>query len=687
MEGRMKRLLSAVLTTSVFVSFSNAEILKLEKVRIKEEIKESVPTEEELSQEDVEATSQIDLGKILSEIFPEVSHIRKGGILNDIVIRGFKRDDLNIIIDGAKIYGACPNRMDPPISNITSPQIEKIEIEEGAFDVSNQGSLAGAVIISTRNPKVGVGGEFSSTFGRFNYKNNYGILNFGNEKLRTIFGIHFQSSKPYKSGEGKLFTEYPTGSSAYQDSKKNSKAFDITSLWTKFIIDFEKDSSLKVYAGEEDSSVVLYPYLFMDSFLHNTKKLNAEYKIKNLKINFYTNKVKHDMRDSYRISAVPWTDGTKSTRGYMMRTLAESSVTGLKIQKRYRIEKGNIYIGLDSFKRNWKANNQLMMLDNSGMIPDVDVNDLGIFIKGVKRINKFVVSSGLRYDTTKSEVNKNAFGAANNNLYSEYYTNYPYSKKDYYLTGNILAKYKFNKISDVYIGFGHSVRTPDPQERYIALKKPMLKPDWVGNPNLNPVKNNEIDAGFNYKFRMVVVKGNIFYSDLNDYIYLIKINNLLNPSKKALSYQNIDAHIYGGDFSIFGALTENLSVQLGLSYQRGKKDSGVYTDDDLMEIPPLKTRLELKYENMNYSGMLETIYSAKQSNTDSDFNEQETKSYIVFNLKGNINFGNLSLNIGIDNIFDKNYYTYLSYLRNPFFTGTKVPEPGRFTYLNISYSF
>ncbi len=685
----MKSLMTALFSSSLIFTVSYGETLKVEKILIKEEIKETVPTEEEITKEDVKSTDQIDLGTILSEIFPEVSHIRKGGISNDIVIRGFKRDDLNVLIDGAKIYGACPNRMDPPISNITAPQVEKIEIQEGAFDVSNQGSLAGTVIITTREPKEGFGGEGSLTVGSFDYINDYIIFNAGNEKLKFLFGINSQVSKPYKSGEGKLFTEYPTGSGSYQNSKIETKAFEITSLWTKFSISLNSNSFLKVYTGLEDSPITLYPYLLMDSFTHQTKKISGEYlnRNKNLKITFYANKVNHDMRDTYRVSAVPWTDGTISDRGYMMKTVAESYTTGLKAEKKYRFKNGNLYIGIDTFSRNWKADNTLMFLDNSGMIPDVNIKNLGVYTKLVKKINKIVVSTGLRYDYTKSKADKNAFGTGNSNIYSQYYSSFSLDNTDKYLTGNVLLKYKFSKISDFHLGFGHTVRIPDPQERFIALKKPMLKPDWVGNPNLNPVKNNEIDAGFSVNKGMVLFKGNIFYSDLTDYIYLVKITNLSNPSKKALSYQNIDAHIYGGDLSVFSALTDNISLELGLSYQKGKKDSGIFNDDDLMEIPPLKTRLAVKYEDTNYSGTLETIYSRKQKNVDSDLNEQETKSYVVFNVKGNVNIGSLEINLGINNIFDKNYYTYLSYLRSPFSTGTKVPEPGRFIYLNLIFSF
>jgi len=42
---------------------------------------------------------------------------------------------------------------------------------------------------------------------------------------------------------------------------------------------------------------------------------------------------------------------------------------------------------------------------------------------------------------------------------------------------------------------------------------------------------------------------------------------------------------------------------------------------------------------------------------------------------------------GIDNVFDKKYYEYLSYQRDPFATGVKVPEPGRTFYVNVSYTF
>lgn len=370
----------------------------------------------------------------------------------------------------------------------------------------------------------------------------------------------------------------------------------------------------------------------------------------------------------------------------MMRTLAKTKTYGAKVVKSWNIGGVNLKTGVDAYLRNWKADNVIMNLDNRGMIPDVDIKNVGAFIKGSKKVNNFIISAGFRIDRTKSKANPNALGTANSTLYSAYYgTNYSLSKTDTYPSGNVVVRYRLDRRSSIYVGFGHTVRVPDPEERYIALRKPMTKPNWVGNPNLKRTKNNEIDAGFEYYIGLFGIKGNIFYSDLTDYVYLYK---LTTGPKPAQSYQNIDAHIYGGDITVIGMLTDTVSVEAGAAYQRGKKDSGNYTDRDLAEIPPLKTRLAVKYDNGTVFGQIEGIYSARQGNVDSDLQEQPTKSYYVVNIKTGINAGNRAfIGIGIDNLFDKNYYTHLSYLRNPFSTGTKVPEPGRFVYMNVNYRF
>ena len=679
----MRKLLAAGLALPAFFYASSAqEVIKVKKITVAEEItaEETVGETRETTEEEIKITRQIDIGEILSNLFPEVNHIRKGGTANDITIRGFGRDNINVLIDGQRIYGACPNRMDPPIFHMSTRQVKEVQILEGPFDVSNQGSLAGVVNLISKDPDKGKGGSLFFTGGYFNYLHGGFDSYIGNELARVLVGYSKQYSKPYESGEGKKITQYAN----YKFSELDHTAFDIDNAWAKVVITPNQENEIKINYGFDEAKDVLYPYLLMDAVYDRTHRINGEYFIKPLgiKISAYWNFVKHDMQDRWRTTSSTW------TRGYMMRTLAKTKTYGAKVEKDLRIGDIKLKAGIDAYLRNWKADNVVMTLDNRGMIPDVDIKNVGAFIKGTKSVGSLIISGGLRADRTKSEADTGALGTANQQLYDSYYNSYDLSQTDTYLSGNIVARYKIDKRSSVYVGFGHTVRVPDPEERFIALKKPMTKPNWVGNPNLNPTKNNEIDAGFEYYWGLFGIKGNLFYSDLTDYIYLTSINPIRYETKPAQSYQNIDAHIYGGDLTAVGMLTDTVSVEAGVAYQRGKKDSGNYTDSDLAEIPPLKTRIAVKYDNGTVFGQIEGIYASPQEDVDSDLNEQKTKSYYVVNIKTGLNAGNRAfIGLGIDNLFDKNYYTHLSYLRNPFSSGTKVPEPGRFVYMNVSYRF
>jgi len=679
----MRKLLAAGLVLPAFFYASSAqEVIKVKKITVAEEItaEETVGETRETTEEEIKITRQIDIGEILSNLFPEVNHIRKGGTANDITIRGFGRDNINVLIDGQRIYGACPNRMDPPIFHMSTRQVKEVQILEGPFDVSNQGSLAGVVNLISKDPDKGKGGSLFFTGGYFNYLHGGFDSYIGNELARVLVGYSKQYSKPYESGEGKKITQYAN----YKSSEIDHTAFDIDNAWAKVVITPNQENEIKINYAFDEAKDVLYPYLLMDAVYDRTHRINGEYFIKPLgiKISAYWNFVKHDMQDRWRTTSSTW------TRGYMMRTLAKTKTYGAKVEKDLRIGDIKLKAGIDAYLRNWKADNVVMTLDNRGMIPDVDIKNVGAFIKGTKSVGSLIISGGLRADRTKSEADTGALGTANQQLYDSYYNNYDLSQTDTYLSGNIVARYKIDKRSSVYVGFGHTVRVPDPEERFIALKKPMTKPNWVGNPNLNPTKNNEIDAGFEYYWGLFGIKGNLFYSDLTDYIYLTRINPIRYETKPAQSYQNIDAHIYGGDLTAVGMLTDTVSVEAGVAYQRGKKDSGNYTDSDLAEIPPLKTRIAVKYDNGTVFGQIEGIYASPQEDVDSDLNEQKTKSYYVVNIKTGLNAGNRAfIGLGIDNLFDKNYYTHLSYLRNPFSSGTKVPEPGRFVYMNVSYRF
>jgi iron complex outermembrane receptor protein len=302
--------------------------------------------------------------------------------------------------------------------------------------------------------------------------------------------------------------------------------------------------------------------------------------------------------------------------------------------------------------------------------------------------------TGLRLDTTKTKADSSK---ANTNLYYDYKDTRSTSKTDTYPSGNVQLFYELQKGTELFVGLGHSVRVPDPQERYFALiRSAMVGSDWVGNPELKPSKNTELDLGIKHSTDKALIKATVFYSYVQDYITVHRQGrvNFVSSStnSQARSYENVNAQFFGGEVDLRLSLTQELFLFGGMSYVQARKETKPgfprnINSSNVAEIPPLKTRLALRYDKGIYFGEVETILSATQNRVDTDLNEQKTSGYGVVNIKVGGNFKGFTLNAGVDNVFDKKYFEHLSYLRDPFAIGVKVPEPGRTFYVNVSYTF
>jgi iron complex outermembrane receptor protein len=72
---------------------------------------------------------------------------------------------------------------------------------------------------------------------------------------------------------------------------------------------------------------------------------------------------------------------------------------------------------------------------------------------------------------------------------------------------------------------------------------------------------------------------------------------------------------------------------------------------------------------------------------DTDLNETPTPGYGLLNVKLGLLYRKWSASLVVDNLFDRFYYENLSYYRDPFASGVKVPEPGRNLFAQVKYSF
>jgi iron complex outermembrane receptor protein len=681
---RFKGIVSALFVLEIAFSTRPGKAQELELQGIEVRAKKA-PGASEVSSERALERGAEDLGEAVREI-PGIETIRRGAAGEDVLIRGYQRDNINVLIDDQSVFGACPNRMDPPAFHIDLLETESISVTKGPFDVRHPGSLGGLLEARSIRPPLGLDAELFSNYGSFESTMDAARVSFGSERFSIATGGSFRFSRPYEDGRGLKFTDIYPGDSPnrYRPSKRNATAYSIKSGWAKALFRPSLGHELEVSYARIMADDVLYPYLLMDADSDDTERVNARYvieepfdKVNLLTLQFFYSGVDHAMSDTRRMSSLG------SIKPYGMRTLAKSSNVGGRIEGALSLF-GETTLGLDGYRRSWDATTSMLMqrtrtFHDQASIPDVETANIGVFLEQHHELARNVsLRAGVRLDSSRTKAKKDR-----GSVYGLYFPDFQRARRDTYPSGHLRLDYVLSKDLSVFLGFGHGVRVPDPQERYFALRRMGTKemPDQLGNPGLSPVKNNEWDVGVKALRGSALLETSVFYGELEDFIVP---RDLLGEGGVARSYKNVSATMYGTETSLTLGLSRELRADAGVSFVRGKNDTD---GTDLPEIPPLNGRLSLRYERSWGFGEVEGVFAASQNKTDRMLNEEATGGYAVANLLAGIHHGRLRVVFGVRNLFDRYYYEHLSYLRDPFRSGVRVPEPGRMFYGNMSYSF
>ncbi len=644
--------------------------------------------------EDVAQTAQTsaDVADALSKNVPSIDISRRSGIANDVFIRGQKRDNITVEVDGTKIYGACPNRMDPPVSHIVANQIDVIEVIEGPYDVESFGTLSGGVKIKTKQPSKEFKSSINVGVGSFNYKKFGASASAGNDRVRVAATISTESSDQYKDGNGATISEqidnYVTANpdaagTALQPEYKDMKAYTKKSAMVKAFITTAENQELRLSVTANRSDNVLYGNSKMDALYDDSNIYSAEYNIdaisdlvKNVNIQAYHSDVDHPMGTDYRISSF----GDNP----VMTNWLTTDMDGLKLKTTLDVDTFKTVLGLDTSRRTWDGHyemnsNPQYLPDDAGRksIDNAVTDNSAIFAKVDKKFGKFNVSVGMRYDDTSI-------------------TNDTYQSNDYTaFSANILTTYNFNKDNKLFFGLGEASRVPDARELYFLGSRGNL----VGTPDLDQTTNQEVDLGYELESDDFKFKVKAFYSMLSNYIYLNKTNTTIMMGK-AVSYnafENIDATIYGTELTASYYINDDMTLDMDASYKKGQKDQAMQnqTDTDLADIAPLRGSIALNYEYANNSiATLKARASDRWDVIDSDNGEQELAGWATLDakVKHAVN-KKFDLTVGVNNMFNQAYAqsnTYADLILITAGGSTDVMlmnEPGRYIYTNLDFKF
>ena len=618
-----------------------------------------------------------DLAEALNKNIPSIDMSRRSGIANDIFIRGQKRDNISVEVDGTKVHGACPNRMDPPTSHILANQVEVVEIIEGPFDVTTFGTMSGGIKVTTKIPTKEFHGEVTGGVGSWGYKKVGATVSGGNDTVRVLVTTSTESSGQYEDGDGNTLSQQTKNKATnpmnrYQTQYENLDAYEKKSVMAKVFVNVTDDQELRLSYTGNRSENILYPSTPMDAAYDDSNIYSIEYNIanitdmhKSINLQYYYSDVDHPMDTKYRNAGATM---------YKTNQL-QTSMQGLKIQNKFDIDNTKILFGLDGNRRMWQGEDFNTTVATGAQfafgesLTHTETENTAVFAKVEKSFGALDLQVGARYDSTNIKPNNTAK-----------------TERDYNaLNAHVIGTYNLNNTSKVFLGLGKASRVPDARELYLRGMNPS------SNNNLDQTTNKEIDLGYELQNDSMKFKVKTFYSNLDNYIYLHKTSGTTS------TFENIDAKIYGAEISSEYFLTDTITLDASASYKRGKKGhalSATNTDTDLADIAPLRGTVGATYEYANNSTLSAEIVASDRWDTyDEDNGEQELAGWSIVNLKAKHAFGkNIDLTIGANNIFDVTFAqsnTYADLVLSATTGSEKIllNEPGRYLYTNLTYKF
>jgi iron complex outermembrane receptor protein len=375
-------------------------------------------------------------------------------------------------------------------------------------------------------------------------------------------------------------------------------------------------------------------------------------------------------------------------REYGMATYAKTNMLGGRVEAEWT----SLTLGLEGTRRVWNAQTKMagMMYMPQYSIPDVTATTVGLYGLYDRPLStNLTLKAGARIDRFRSVADA---WLANASLYYAFHDTRNTANDFYGASGNLSLLWTPIPALEVAAGVGSALRGPDPQEFYIALKR--MGADWVGNPELDPARNTGLNLDVAYQRGGYSLRATIYRDSVHNFITvydqkrLHMVPGVMSPVAK--TYANVDAVLYGGELSATAVLGQRFFLSADAAAVRGTKDPrrdlGM-TSENLSEIPPFTGRVAGRYDDGRYFAELEGVFSAAQDQVDGDLGETPTPGWGICNLRLGAKWKWLSLTVAANNLFDRYYMEYLSYQRDPYRSGMRIPEPGRNLTFTVGWRF
>ncbi len=691
---------------------------------------------------------------LLLQGIPGISLQVGGGVSSLPFIRGLGDDRLRITVDGMDLISACGNHMNPPLSYIDPSRVGNIEIFAGITPVSLGGdSIGGTILVESEDPQFATQEQGTLSSGEIStyYRSNgnaYGgnvSATLANESLSLNYNGSSAQANNYVAGADFK----PAGQAAA--GREWLDGNEVGSTYYKSV-----NQSLNLGIRHENHLVELkfgiqnIPYQGfvnqrMDMTENKSEQINfrytGAYNWGSLVARVYHEETNHSMQFGddklYWYAPTPAQDGQPGpicglpncyAAGMPMDTEGENTGGSLKANITLN-QRDVIRIGAEvqNYRLNdyWLPSGRMMWPNTFWNIRDGKRDRNAAFAEWEAAWNpRWLTLLGTRFELVNMDASDvQSYSAMFSPLDAYNFNSVKHQRTDNNLDITALVRYTPSVKHNYEFGLAQKTRSPNLYERYawstngMAMRMVNMAGDgngYVGNLSLQPETAHTASFSANWHDatqEVWYIKLTPFFTDVDNYIDAERCfsDTSLGSACTAdnlnadtgfvyLRFVNQRARLYGFDASAEFPLGHsnrfgNFTAKGVLNYVRGENQT---TGDNLYNIMPLNAEFAIEQKIGRWSNILEAVLVSAKDNVSQTRNELKTAGYGLINLRSQLNWKFATINIGVENLFDRFYNSPLggaylgqgktmSGLDVPW--GVAVPGMGRSIYAGITLTY
>ena len=307
-------------------------------------------------------------------------------------------------------------------------------------------------------------------------------------------------------------------------------------------------------------------------------------------------------------------------------------------------------------------------LGDEFLIPDYALFDAGVFATASKSLNRWNLSGGLRFDYRYLDAKGlEEDGEVRFEDFTRHFSG---------VTGSVGATCEITERLDVKINLARGFRTPNISELASnGVHEGSLRYE-IGNHDFKSEYSLQADLGINYATRYFELHGALFANHIDNYIYLHRIDSIIDPDLMTFAYAQGEAMLYGFESSLDVHPLHALHVGVAFSYVNAQLLHQPEEMKYLPMTPAPRLSSDIKYELTHDGNVFNNAYVAVQADwylkQDHYFaaydTETMTPSYLLLGLSVGTDVlvkGRkvAEMHLIVDNLTDVCYQDHLSRLK------------------------